>query len=179
MELDEPDLLSAALVMCCAQPDCPVFCLKRRSASQIDMLPWRVTAQSRRAVQPREGTIVSRRGACDRAIWRKSLALAADAEGYKFVVWVLNGRFAISSFKSHQNTRFPRTQVFSIARILSSLFLSSWLLQHPVYYTNPRKRKVVELSPRFITNRLVVYFHSRPKSRMQHKPHSRHTTKSL
>ena len=43
--------------------------------------------------------IVSRRGACDRRIWRKPLAFAADAEGYKYMVWVFNGRFAISSPK--------------------------------------------------------------------------------
>jgi hypothetical protein len=48
-------------------------------------------------VQPREATVVSRRGTCDRAIWRKPLAFAADAEGYKYIVWVFNGRFAILS----------------------------------------------------------------------------------
>jgi len=40
---------------------------------------------------------VARRRTCDRRIWRKPLAFAADAEGYKYIVWVFNGRFAISS----------------------------------------------------------------------------------
>jgi hypothetical protein len=40
---------------------------------------------------------VSRRGICDRGIWRKPLAFAADAGGYINVVWGFNGRFAISS----------------------------------------------------------------------------------
>ena len=41
------------------------------------------------AVQPRESTSVSRRGICDREIWRKPLAFAADAGE----LWVLLGRF--------------------------------------------------------------------------------------
>jgi hypothetical protein len=40
---------------------------------------------------------VSRRGTCDRGIWRKPLAFAADAVGYIYIVWGFNGRFAISS----------------------------------------------------------------------------------
>src|SRR5215472_13387348 len=36
MELDEPHLLSAALVVGCAQMERPVVCLRRGSASQID-----------------------------------------------------------------------------------------------------------------------------------------------
>ena len=35
------------------------------------------------AVQPGKCTSVSRRGICDRKIWSKPLAFAADAEGYK------------------------------------------------------------------------------------------------
>ena len=39
----------------------------------------------------------------------KPLALAADGEDYKYkyIVWVFNGRFAISSAKPRQNCRFP------------------------------------------------------------------------
>jgi hypothetical protein len=37
----------------------------------------------------------------------KPLAFAADAEGYKYIVWVFNGRFAISSPKPHQDASFP------------------------------------------------------------------------
>jgi len=37
MGLDEPHLLSAALVVGCAQPEPPVVCLTRWSASQIAM----------------------------------------------------------------------------------------------------------------------------------------------
>jgi hypothetical protein len=48
---------------------------------------------------------VSRRGTCDRGIWTKPLAFAADAEGYKYIVWVFNGRFAISSLSDHANCR--------------------------------------------------------------------------
>jgi hypothetical protein len=36
----------------------------------------------------------------------KPLAFAADAEGYKYIVWVFNGRFAISSPKARQDTSF-------------------------------------------------------------------------
>src|SRR5215470_885164 len=49
------------------------------------------------AVQTGKFTSVSRRGICDRTIWRKPLAFAADAEGYKYIVWVFNARFAILS----------------------------------------------------------------------------------
>jgi hypothetical protein len=45
---------------------------------------------------------VVRRRTCDRRIWTKPLASAADAEGYKYIVWVFNGRFAISSPKPAQ-----------------------------------------------------------------------------
>ncbi len=38
---------------------------------------------------------VFRRGTCDRGIWTKSLAFAADAEELIFTLWVFNGRFAI------------------------------------------------------------------------------------
>jgi hypothetical protein len=41
-----------------------------------------------------------RRVACDRVIWRKPLAFAVDAEGYKYIVWGFNGCFAISSPRS-------------------------------------------------------------------------------
>jgi len=37
----------------------------------------------------------------------KPLAFAADAEGYKYIVWGFNGRFAISSPKPRQKCRFP------------------------------------------------------------------------
>ena len=46
---------------------------------------------------------VSRRGACDKRIWTKPLAFAADAGGYKYIVWGLNGPFAISSPKRRQD----------------------------------------------------------------------------
>jgi len=36
----------------------------------------------------------------------KPLAFAADAEGYKYIVWVFNGRFAISLPKPRQKCRF-------------------------------------------------------------------------
>ena len=49
------------------------------------------------AVQPRESISVSRRGICDRKIWRKPLAFAADAEVYEYIVWGFIGRFAILS----------------------------------------------------------------------------------
>jgi hypothetical protein len=49
---------------------------------------------------------VSRRGTCDREIWTKPLAFAADAEGYKYIVWVFNGRFAISSLEPCQLPSF-------------------------------------------------------------------------
>jgi hypothetical protein len=45
MELDEPNLLSAALVVGGAQVERPVVCLTRWSALQVDMLSWRVAAQ--------------------------------------------------------------------------------------------------------------------------------------
>jgi hypothetical protein len=35
------------------------------------------------------------------------MVFAADAEGYKYIVWVFNGRFAISSPKSRQIANFP------------------------------------------------------------------------
>jgi hypothetical protein len=43
------------------------------------------------AVQPRESTSVSRRGMCDREIWRKPLAFAADAGE----LWVLLGKWLV------------------------------------------------------------------------------------
>jgi hypothetical protein len=46
---------------------------------------------------------------------------AADAEGYKYIVWGFNGRFAISSPKPRQNASFSWAQVFSTVRILSSI----------------------------------------------------------
>jgi hypothetical protein len=50
---------------------------------------------------------VSRRGTCDRGIWTKPLAFAADAEGYiNIMVWGFNGRFAISSPSGHSNCQF-------------------------------------------------------------------------
>ena len=53
------------------------------------------------------GPSVFRRGTCDRGIWRKPLAFAADAEGYiNIKVWVFNGRFAISSPSGLANCKF-------------------------------------------------------------------------
>ena len=50
---------------------------------------------------------VSRRGTCDRGIWTKPLAFAADAEGYiNIMVWGFNGRFAISSPSGHVTCQF-------------------------------------------------------------------------
>jgi len=50
---------------------------------------------------------VSRRGTCDRRIWTKPLAFAADAEGYiNIKVWGFNGRFAISSPSGHADCQF-------------------------------------------------------------------------
>src|SRR5260370_2533499 len=50
---------------------------------------------------------VSRRGTCDRGIWTKPLAFAADAEGYiNIMVLGFNGRFAISSLSGHANFQF-------------------------------------------------------------------------
>jgi hypothetical protein len=50
---------------------------------------------------------VSRRGTCDRGIWTKPLAFAADAEGYiNIKVWGFNGRFAISSPSGRANCQF-------------------------------------------------------------------------
>jgi hypothetical protein len=51
----------------------------------------------------------------------KPLAFAADAEGYKYIVWVFNRRFAISSSKPRQDASFSGTQVFDTVRILSSM----------------------------------------------------------
>ena len=44
----------------------------------------------------------------------KPLAFAADAEGYKYIAWVFNGRFAISSPKPRQIASFRRTQVSTV-----------------------------------------------------------------
>ena len=53
------------------------------------------------------GRSVFRRGTCDRGIWTKPLAFAADAEGYiNIMVWGFNGRFAISSPLGHANCQF-------------------------------------------------------------------------
>src|ERR1700756_3584685 len=61
------------------------------------------------APAPRSGVgrSVFRRGTCDRGIWTKPLAFAADAEGYiNIMVWGFNGRFAISSPLGHANCQF-------------------------------------------------------------------------
>jgi len=42
----------------------------------------------------------------DREIWRKPLAFAADAEGYIYILWGFNGRFAISSPSGHAHCKF-------------------------------------------------------------------------
>ncbi len=53
------------------------------------------------------GPSVFRQGTCDRGIWRKPLAFAADAEGYiNIKVWGFNGRFAISSPSGLANCKF-------------------------------------------------------------------------
>ena len=53
------------------------------------------------------GPSVFRQGTCDRGIWRKPLAFAADAEGYIDIkVWGFNGRFAISSPSGLANCKF-------------------------------------------------------------------------
>ena len=65
------------------------------------------------AVQPGKSTSVSRRGICDRTIWRKPLAFAADAEGYKYIVWVFNARFAILSPESRQLPSFVERKVLA------------------------------------------------------------------
>ena len=76
---------------------------KLSDSSPADIRPhgWRKTLVSYRkcvgAVQPGKSTNVSRRGICDRTIWKKPLAFAADAEGYKYMVWGFNGPFTISS----------------------------------------------------------------------------------
>src|SRR5580693_629835 len=53
------------------------------------------------------GPSVFRQGTCDRGIWRKPVAFAADAEGYiNIKVWGFNGRFAISSPSGLANCKF-------------------------------------------------------------------------
>ena len=67
----------------------------------------RTLSTSAPAPSTRVNTNVSRRGTCDRGIWTKPLAFAADAEGYiNIMVWGLNGRFAISSPSGHANCQF-------------------------------------------------------------------------
>jgi hypothetical protein len=72
---------------------------------------WRQILAPYRQVR-RRGTFAwgdeaSRRGTCDRGIWTKPLAFAADAEGYiNIMVWGFNGRFAISSPSGHANSQF-------------------------------------------------------------------------
>src|SRR5439155_20654215 len=70
-------------------------------------LNLRTLSTSAPAPSTRVNTNVSRRGTCDRGIWTKPLAFAADAEGYiNIMVWGLNGRFAISSPSGHANCQF-------------------------------------------------------------------------
>jgi hypothetical protein len=73
------------------------------------------------------GPSVFRQGTCDRGIWRKPLAFAADAEGYIDIkVWGFNGRFAISSPSGLAN--------FMHRRILSP---AVELLHHPTQPAAP------------------------------------------
>ena len=65
------------------------------------------------AVQPSKSTTVSRRCICERVIWRKPLAFAADAEGYKYIVWGFIGRFAILSPEPCQPPSSMRRKVLA------------------------------------------------------------------
>ena len=80
---------------------------------------------------------VSRRGTCDRGIWTKPLAFAADAEGYiniNIKVWGFNGRFAISSPSGHSNCQVLLKREFMHRRILSP---AVELLNHPTQTAAP------------------------------------------
>jgi len=68
------------------------------------LAPYR---QGRRRRAPVWHPSVFRRGTCDRNIWTKPLAFAADAEGYiNITVWGFNGRFVISSLSARANCQF-------------------------------------------------------------------------
>jgi hypothetical protein len=67
----------------------------------------RTLSTSAPAPSTRVDPSVSRRGTCDRGIWTKPRAFAADAEGYiNIMLWGFNGRFAISSPLGHANCQF-------------------------------------------------------------------------
>ena len=62
-----------------------------------------------------------RGGTCDRVIWRKPLAFAADAEGYEYIVLVFNGRFAILSPELYQPSSFVAKESLGTAACYHSM----------------------------------------------------------
>jgi len=90
---------------------------------------------------------VSRRGTCDRGIWTKPLAFAADAEGYiNIMVWGFNGRFAISSPSGHANWQFC-WNVSSCTDAYYHLQSSSCIIPHKL---PPRTRDSVRRASGFV-----------------------------